>query len=55
MVFNLYSKRENSSGELQSEGYLLNTNTIDTFKNIDKKKILETLSKKVHITYCMLC
>lgn len=33
----------------QSKGSLLNTNTIDAFKNSDKKKLLQPLTEKVCI------
>lgn len=39
------------SNTYPSEGTLLNTNTIDAFKNSDKKNILETISKKVKLVW----
>ena len=35
-------------------GTLLNTNTIDSFKNIDKKKTIESISKKVFFLISIL-
>lgn len=33
------------------DGILLNTNTIDNFKSIDKKKVIESLAQKVFIMF----
>lgn len=47
----LYRNEVKISNTYPSEGTLLNTNTIDAFKNSDKKNILETISKKVKLVW----
>lgn len=51
IIFYFYLSPEDvPSNSYESEGILLNTNTIDAFKDTDKKKLLESLSLRVSIS-----
>ena len=48
-MFLISSYEVASTNSYECKGILLNTNTIDAFKNADKKEIVESLSKKVRV------
>lgn len=54
ILISFFSNKDHLSYAYPSEGRLLNTNTLDSFKNFDKRSILESSSTEVRVGLYLL-